>query len=232
MLRKRYGDFAHHNKRNPLHELIFIVCSVKTAESAYRKTYRAFRAAFRSTEDLERADVSELASPLMHGGLAVLKARQLRAVFDSIIRRFGRLTLAPLKAMSDSECEAFLTSLPGIGLKVARCIMLYSLDRPVFPVDTHCWRIARRLGWIRATQKNPDRVVEGDMNALQVRIPPRLRFSLHVNMVSLGREFCLASEPRCDDGCPLVHDCPTAGALRGETNSASRKTSRPGSSSA
>lgn len=207
LLRARYGDFAHHNKSNPLHELIFIICSVQTQEASYRRTYRALMTGLPSSASLQKATVRTMARLLASGGLGSIKARQLRAVFEVIVGRFGRLTLAPLKRMEDVECETFLTSLPGVGLKVARCIMLYALGRKVFPVDTHCWRIARRLGWIRATQKDKSRCVVADMDRLQARIPEAYRFSLHVNMVSLGREFCLA-DPRCDSGCPLRSLCP------------------------
>ncbi|MEZ5304792.1 MAG: endonuclease III domain-containing protein [Verrucomicrobiales bacterium] len=108
------------------------------------------------------------------------------------MRRFGKLSLADLRRLPDGEVEAFLTSLKGVGKKVARCVMMYSLDRQVFPVDTHCWRIARRLGWVRPTQKD-GHCSERDMDRLQERIPPARRYSLHVNMVSLGRGFCLTS---------------------------------------
>ena len=121
---------------------------------------------------------------------------EARKTCDAIIERFGRLTLAPLQGLDDAAGEAFLTSLPGVGKKVARCVMMYSLGREVFPVDTHCWRIARRFGWVRPTQKD-GHCAPRDMDRLQNKIPPALRFSLHVNMVSLGREHCKAGAPLC-----------------------------------
>lgn len=208
LLRKRYEDFSHHNKHHAVHELLFIVCSIQTQEVSYRRTYLALRRQFPTLNDLQEASVRDMAEILTPGGLGKLKAKQLRFIFDAIVSRFGRLTLAPLKQMCDAECESFLASLPGIGLKAARCIMLYSFNRQVFPVDTHCWRIARRLGWIRSSQKRKDRCVNTDMDRLQSLIPPSLRFSLHVNFVSLGREYCLPVRPRCDDGCPIRSICP------------------------
>ena len=68
-----------------------------------------------------------------------------------LINLFGRPTLAPLKRLSDMEVEGVLLSLPGVGVKVARCVLLYSLRRDVFPVDTHCWRVTCRLGWVNWT---------------------------------------------------------------------------------
>ena len=205
ILRRRYSDFDHFNKRNPLDELIFIICSVQTAEVSYKRTFRALRDEFRTFDRLNEAPAEYLARPLESGGLSQQKSKSLRKTFDIITERFGRLTLSPLREFTDQECEDFLTSLPSVGKKVARCVMMYSLDREVFPVDTHCWRIARRLGWIRTTTSD-GHCSEKDMDRLQAKIPPRWRFSLHVNFVSLGREFCTAARPNCTD-CPIKKHC-------------------------
>ena len=111
-LRRRYGDFDHFNKKNPLDELIFIICSVQTAEVSYKRTFRALREEFRTFEHLNEAPASYLARPLKPGGLSEQKSRSLRIIFDSITDSFGRLTLSPLKDYSDIDCEAFLTKLP------------------------------------------------------------------------------------------------------------------------
>ncbi|MDO9012453.1 MAG: hypothetical protein Q7U78_11700 [Gallionella sp.] len=137
----------------------------------------------------------------------------IRNLLDAVVARFGEPNLEPLRSMSDQEAEDFLLSLPGVGKKIARCVLMYSLDRQVFPVDTHCWRIARRLGWVRPTQKDRH-CAQRDMDRLQSKIPPELRYSLHVNMISLGREICTASAPKCDK-CPLAALCPRIGIARG-----------------
>lgn len=205
-LRKRYRDHSHYNRRNPLEELLYILCSTKTQETSYRGTYAALRQEFPTFTKLAEAPAEYIAKPLVPGGLYRQKSRAIRRICDAILGRFGQLTLAPLRGMDDASCEGFLTSLPGVGKKVARCVMMYSLDRKVFPVDTHCWRVARRLGWVRPTQKDKH-CAPRDMDRLQAKIPPSLRFSLHVNFVSLGREFCIAGHPRCA-GCPLDRLCP------------------------
>ena len=60
--------------------------------------------------------------------------------------KFGELSLKKLEEFNNDDALKFLESLPGISVKNARCILMYSLDRKVFPVDTHVWRICRRLG--------------------------------------------------------------------------------------
>ncbi|MFO7641222.1 MAG: endonuclease III [Candidatus Competibacteraceae bacterium] len=204
-LAARYADFDHHNLKDPLDELLFIICSTKTAEGSYRATFDQLKAVFPTPRDLAEAPAEYIARPLAAGGLSGTKSRAIRALLDTLIDRFGAPTLEPLRDMSDRDAEAFLTSLPEVGKKVARCVLLYALGRPVFPVDTHCWRIARRLGWVRSTQKD-GRCVPRDADRLQAKIPPELRFSLHVNLISLGREICTARNPNCA-ACPIAPWC-------------------------
>lgn len=204
-LRRKYRDFRHHNKRNPLDELLFILCSTQTNEKNYQTSYRALRREFPRFEMIAEAPAEYVAKPLASGGLSNQKSVLIRKIMDTIIERFGKPTLAPLASMPDEECESFLVSLPGVGRKVARCIMMYSLDRQVFPVDINCWRICRRLGWVRRTRPNGS-CSQKDMDRLQSKIPPELRYSLHVNMVSLGREVCTLKSPNCNL-CPMRVHC-------------------------
>jgi len=212
ILRSRYQDFDHYNKHNPLDELIFIICSVQTTEVSYKRTFRALRDEFKTFGHLNEAPAEYLARPLKPGGLSEVKSKSLRTIFDTITEKFGHLTLSPLRGFSDADCEAFLTSLPSVGKKVARCVMMYSLGRQVFPVDTHCWRIARRLGWVRPTTSD-GHCSHKDMDRLQEKIPPARRFSLHVNFISLGREFCTTHNPKCAQ-CPIEKHCRKVGVKR------------------
>lgn len=140
------------------------------------------------------------------GGLQNQKAASVKVLMENIVDKFGQPSLSKLKYLNDEECDEFLSSLPGVGKKVARCVMLYSLDRKVFPVDTHCWRIAGRLGWIEPSARNGNYCSSEAMDQLQEIIPSDLRFGLHVNMVSLGREICNARKPQCGE-CPIQKYC-------------------------
>lgn len=197
LLKQRYLDFPHYNKRNPLDELLFILCSVTTTEPVYLRTYRALKRAFPRHSDLAKASVTKIAKVIFEGGQYYQKAVAIKTIIQMLSKQFGRPTLAPLRKMPNAECERFLTALPRVGKKVARCVMMYSLGRHVFPVDTHCRRIAQRIGWAPQKRFNED--------ILQEAIPTHLRFSLHVNLISFGREFCRAV-PLCEK-CPLSKYC-------------------------
>jgi endonuclease III len=209
LLSKKFGDWHHFNKKNPLNELLFIICSIQTDERKYRAAYNALRSKYRTFSALQEARRSDIARLLGPAGLSRQKANVIRLLLANIKDQLGAVSLSRLRRMSDSACEEFLISLPGVGTKTARCVMLYSLGRQVFPVDTHCWRIARRLGWVRATR--PDRSCSpNDMDRLQASIPKDLRYSLHVNMISLGRQFCLPTKPHCAH-CPIASICRRVG---------------------
>lgn len=199
-LSERYGDDTHGNKDNPLRELLFIICSVQTNEMLYRSTYTRLTTTFRNFRQLTYATEEEIAAVIARGGLARQKAHTIKGILSRLVFDFGIPTLRRLRELSDAECEEYLESLPGVGRKSARCVMMYSLGREVFPVDSNCWRICRRLGWVRPTR--PDKSCSpNDMNRIQKRVPPELRFSLHVNFVSHGRDHCLPLQPKCDSCC-------------------------------
>jgi endonuclease III len=213
-----YRDHDLHNRRNPLEELLFIICSTLTHEKNYRATFRHLKTAFPTARSLSDASVDDLALALRWGGLSRRKAIAIRAILDRLSADFGRVTLAPIRSLSDRDCEDFLSSLPLVGPKTARCVMLFSLDRAVFPVDTHCWRIARRLGWVEPTRRDGS-CGPRDMDILQDLVPRELRRSLHVNLISFGRTVCRAQDPACSR-CPVETLCPKVGVPQRSTSDA------------
>lgn len=200
----KFGRRTLGNKRNPFNELLFIILSSKTPPERYKLTYRALKDKYPSADRLARAKPAVIASVIEMGGLAEKKARQISAIARTLVNEFGHVTLRPLARMTDRQAEVFLDALPGIGKKMARCVLMYSLDRPVFPVDAHCFRISQRLGWISKDATLSDRVAD----ELQTGTPPRLRRDLHVGMILLGREYCQPLRMRCTE-CPLLIYCPT-----------------------
>jgi endonuclease III len=121
--------------------------------------------------------------------------------------RFGSTSLEGLRELDDRGAEAFLLSLPGVGLKVARCILSFGLRRCAFAVDAHIHRVTRRLGWHSYPGDAPNRK---SADLVQSLVPPGIdAVSFHVNLIRLGREFCPAGQPRCAS-CPLAALCPSS----------------------
>jgi endonuclease III len=204
------------NKRNPLDELVFIQLSVRTPEREYQTIYRELRRLVGGRwERLLSMDTRRPVAALRRGGMARVKVQRLRASFRILRKRFGRVTLAPLRVMSDAEAEAMLLELPGVGRKVARCILLYSLNREVFPVDSHCFRVLERL-----RIAPPGLTYTRAHDPIQAIVPVALRQSLHVNLIHHGRKICTPHRPRCAE-CVLLHYCPTGQQRTADTDIAS-----------
>jgi endonuclease-3 len=123
-------------------------------------------------------------------------------VLDEIYSRRGQLSLDFLHDMADDEARAFLMQFEGIGIKTASCVLMFSLCRPVLPVDTHVHRIAQRLGLIAMSVS-----AESAHEVLQEMVPDELVYSFHVNLVTHGRRVCKARNPACD-ACVLLENCP------------------------
>lgn len=201
---KRFDSPDLGNKRNPFNELLYIILSSKTPPDRYQEVYKALKRAYPRADDFIAADPAEVARVINRAGLQNRKAHAIVAIARKLQKEFGRVTLAPLKQMTDEEAERFLESLPEVSKKTARCVSMYALDRAVFPVDAHCFRISKRLGWVSTEMSLTPRAAD----ELQQGVPERLRKDLHIGMVILGRNYCLVRGPKCED-CPLMQLCPT-----------------------
>jgi endonuclease III len=193
------------NQSDPLDELIYIILSAQCEEYNYSRTFAALRRRFPRWEDARLAGEAAIFEEISLGGLGRKKAGQIAGLLGALSERYGAARLPDLESMSDDDVESLLVSLPGVGSKTARCVLLYCLDRPSFPVDTHVWRILARLGLTSPSRAKPDR---RDQAALQEMIPPSTRGRMHVNLVLLGRSVCTARNPRCIE-CPLATICAT-----------------------
>jgi len=203
-LRSFYPDSDLGNKNSPLNELAFIVLSGQTDEKLCQVAYRQFKRAFPTWQGVADAPLRKLENPIRRAGLSHQKARYIKAIALKLRRDFGAVTLRGLPQLSTSKAEKYLCSLPGVGIKSARCVLLYSLSRPVFPADIHCLRVMQRLGWIEPGWRRGESVAD----EAQALIPPRLRRLLHIRFVQHGRLLC-GARPRCGV-CPLNNCCPTA----------------------
>jgi endonuclease III len=205
VLRNEYGRPRHHNPRDPLDDLIFVVLSRMTQEIKYLRTYHLLRAELPSWGEVRDAPVNALEDLIHDAGLARTKSRHIKAILETIQAREGRLDLSRLSARPDSEVEDYLTSLPGVSRKTARCVMLYALGRDTCPVDAHVWRIAQRLGLAPMGSWTDKRAAQ-----LEDEIPKPLRASLHVTLLAHGRAVCRARRPLCMV-CSLRTLCPRIG---------------------
>ena len=181
------------NKKPPLNELLYILISLRTTNPSLQRTYIYFKRVFPNWEDVYTARVNRIAEVLKNAGLSKQKARNLKNILTKIKKDWNVLSLRKLKSFDNTRLEEYLLTLPGVGLKSARCIMMYSFARDVFPVDSHCFRIIKRLGWIPSHSRYTINI----QDHIQGLIPRLIRYRLHVNLIQHGRLVCIPYRPRC-----------------------------------
>jgi endonuclease-3 len=101
------------------------------------------------------------------------------------------------KIPSDTE---LLQKLPGVGRKTANVIASVLYNQPKMAVDTHVFRVARRMGL--STGKNPLQVE----NELVSHIPQAEIAKAHHWLILHGRYICLARKPKCEE-CGVAEFC-------------------------
>ena len=177
-LERVVGNDRLGNLSDPLEEALYIILSQKTKEYAYQHTYHRLIRHYGQLSNLATAPTEEIAEFISDAGLAILKARRIKDLLNAVKTRFGVYSLDALFSLTTEEAEKELLALPGIGLKSAKCILLYSLNRPVLPIDTHTHRLAFRIGLIPCglTTIKAHRIIEE-------LIPPQHRYAFHVGAI-------------------------------------------------
>ncbi|TAK81022.1 MAG: endonuclease III [Dehalococcoidia bacterium] len=191
------------NKRDPLDELIYILLTVQT-QYGVDGVWDALKSRFPTWDHVLRAREESLRRVIAPLGLSEQRAKRIRIVLRAIRDEMGTLSLRRLRRMSTADAEAFLTSLPGVGLKVARCVLMYTCGHDVLPVDAHVLRVSKRVGLLTEETSWPDA-----HESIHRAVRPEHRYSLHVNLVRLGRDLCGARVTQCH-ACPLARMCMSA----------------------
>jgi endonuclease-3 len=208
-LRAQQGAFAPKPRLPVIDEVVATVLSQHTSDVNSERAFARLKERFPTWEQVADAPVEEVAEAIRCGGIAGQKARRIQQILAAIEEREGRIDLGRLADLDDAAAEAYLLSLPGVGPKTAACVLVFSMGRAAFPIDTHVHRVAIRLGWIP-----PDTTADKAHLLLAPRVPPGIRYDLHLAMITHGRTTCRAQRPQC--GACILRDLCAYGSARGE----------------
>ena len=201
-LEERYGRPKWPGAQlDPVSELVAVILSQNTSDVNSSRAFEALRRRYRDWQHLIDAPTAEVEDTIRAGGLARTKAPRIRAVLRLIIERRGSLDLEFLRNVPLRAARDWLAELPGIGPKSAAIVLLFSLGRPALPVDTHVYRVARRLGLLP-----PGTDVAAAHDLLQGELREQDVYPFHVELIRHGRDTCRAPRPRCHL-CPLTARC-------------------------
>jgi len=213
ILRKAYGPRQPQRRwDNPLDSLIHTLLSQNTTAANCERAYGSLRRRFRTWDAVWEGSLKDLIASIRPGGLANIKAVRIKALLEEIWKEQGHFDLSFLRDVSDEEVRAYLGRFKGIGGKTTACVLLFGLGRAAFPVDTHVFRVCRRLGLLDG-QPTPEKA----QAFLEPLVRPRDCHALHVHLVDHGRQVCKAHHPACG-ACALSGACAYARRSRASGN--------------
>lgn len=196
-----YGEPLWRNPLPPLDELVSTILSQNTNDLNRDRAFQALRQRYPTWEAVREADAADVIAAIRSAGLANQKGPRIQAVLREITEQHGELSLDFLNGLTIDEAHRRLVQFHGVGPKTAAIVLLFSLGKPAFPVDTHIYRVTGRLGL-----RPPQMSVEDAHRHLEGLFSPEAYYPVHLNLIRLGREICRARRPNCPI-CPLKQHC-------------------------
>ncbi len=194
-LKQRYPEgICSLQYTEPLELLIATRLSAQCTDARVNMVTPALFERFPTLEAFAEADPEEVGEYIHSCGLYKTKARDIVAMARMLRDEYGGV-------VPDTVEE--LIKLPGVGRKTANLVCGDIYGKPAVVTDTHCIRIAGRLGLVDS--KDPYKVER----QLRELLPLEESNAFCHRLVLFGREICSARSPRCAD-CPLSDHCPSA----------------------
>ncbi len=193
MLKKLYpkGYRPWATRSDPFRTLIGTILSAQTTDAQVDRVTPKLYRKYPTPAKLAMARPAEVKRIIAPVGLHQAKARNVIATSKVIANDYDGKVPATREE---------LTELPGVGRKTANVVLIKAHGRPAMPVDTHVFRVARRIGLAHET--TPQKV-EAELERI---IPKRNLSAAHFWMIYHGRTLCAARDPKCTE-CPLLSDC-------------------------
>jgi endonuclease III len=196
-----YGQPTWRNRLPPVDELVSTILSQNTNDINRDRAFESLRRHFPTWQAVRDADPGSIVDAIRSAGLANQKGPRIQQILQEISTERASLDLNFLKDLPLEEARTWLMKFKGVGPKTAAIVLLFSLDRPAFPVDTHIFRVTGRIGLL------PEKMtVEAAHTHLEKLFPPEAYYAAHLNIIRLGREICVARRPACQR-CPLSRLC-------------------------
>ena len=207
LLGEEYGSVSWAPRFDPASELVYTILSQHTSDTNSERAFRNLVGRFGSLDSIADAEVSEIEGVIRTAGLFRVKALRIKAVLNRVRDELGSFDLSFLRDMPLGEAKTWLKRLDGIGPKTAAIILCFSLGMPAMPVDTHIFRVTKRLGFIGAkvTADQAHDLLESMLDSDDV-------FAFHLYLINHGREVCKSQRPRCEQ-CVLAWGCPSKALL-------------------
>ena len=200
-----YGDFSFENRStSSLNDPFWsIVETILSQNTTFKNSHRAFTnlvSKYHTIDELLEADVQEIKILIRNAGLFRSKSHRILHLADIIKNKYNG-DASQLLTGSYAEARKRLMKVEGIGPKTADVVLLFSRHYDIVPVDTHIFRVSKRIGIV--PQNGNYEIVK---NTLENGIPRSKRGYAHMAFIKFGREVCHARSPD-HAACPLTDIC-------------------------
>jgi endonuclease-3 len=218
-LLETYGEPKNEPDYDPLGGLIATILSQHTSDINSGRAYQQLIDTFSTWEEVRDAPTHQVAEAIKSGGLANSKSIRIQDVLQILTEQMQEQGVSKtlmeylydeLIKRTTEEAWRYLRQLPGVGPKTAACVLMFHLDRAAFPVDTHVLRTSRRLGLI-----GPKVSADAAHILFAKVLPPAWVYTLHVNLITHGRQICHAQRPACNS-CRLYQECAYVGSVNAQ----------------
>ncbi|MEM9673543.1 MAG: endonuclease III [Bacteroidota bacterium] len=179
--------------RNPYELLVSVILSAQCTDKRVNMVTPALFEQFPTPEHLAASHFDELFPYIKSISYPNNKTKHLLGMAKMLIEDFNSEVPSDVKE---------LQRLPGVGRKTANVISSVIFNQPTMAVDTHVFRVSKRIGLATQTAKTPLEVE----NQLIRHIPKEYVGKAHHWLILHGRYICLARKPKCNQ-CELTHFC-------------------------
>jgi endonuclease-3 len=204
MLTPEYGPFEWVPRLDPVSEIVATILSQHTSDTNSERAFAQLIKSFGTLEQVAKADVRSIETCIRTGGLANVKAPRIKNALNIILQERGSLDVRFLKDLPLDQAKQWLKDIPGIGPKSAAVILCFALGMPAMAVDTHVYRVSKRLGLIE-----PNSGYQDAHDVLETAVHPGNVFGLHMALITHGRKVCKAIRPLCGE-CIVQNSCPSS----------------------
>jgi endonuclease III len=187
-----YGEPTWRNPLPVLDELVSTILSQNTNDANRDRAFNQLKMNFTNWENVRDSRLEEIIGAIRTAGLANQKGSRIQKMLQEITTERGSLDVDFLKDLPGDEAWKWLKKFKGVGSKTASIVLLFSLGKPAFPVDTHIYRVTGRVG-LRPEKMNAEKAHQ----YLAEIFPPETYAAAHLNIIRLGRELCHPRKPEC-----------------------------------
>lgn len=201
-LTEQYGEVPFSSK-DPMSMLVDIILSHRTRDEQTAAAYANLLKRFGSWEAVRDAPTEEVQNTIANVNWPEVKAPRLQTIMRQITDERGNLDLNFLCELPIEEAAAWLNRFEGVGPKTTACVLLFSCELPLLPVDVHVGRVSQRLGLIGKKVTN-----DAAHNLLQALLPQDARsiYNFHKGLLRHGQRVCVYERPRCSK-CVITDLC-------------------------